>query len=452
MASCTTHSPRFSAIGQAAALALGLLSLAGAAVAQDAITEIIKSTTGGAIPVAVTPYNGVFQYFITKGLSGDCGRLYQSVETAPGVFEAVLRYTFKSDDKAGCNPVSIEFSTDRNEIFVEVTTSQGGTYGTGGTLTFNVSSNRVESVQPNAPGATPVGSTVAPPPLQASGDRAAQDAMLYVTTSNGGASNNGAIFASAISGTGKLSAPTLVFSFPGGAGGAQPMAPAVAGADGNLYGTTFAGGSTNAACTQFSNGCGIVYQLTPPAGPASQWNENMLHTFTLGGDFAFPLGRLTFDANGNVYGSASSGGSKRTIPSGGVYMLTPGATLPWTMTQLYTFSSGNDGSDPQIGVTLDADGNVFGTTLIGGRHYLGVVFELLKPATLTKAFWKEVVLHAFVGAPTDGAGPSGEVTLNGEDVYGTTFAGGRMGMPPCEAGDLYFSEPGCGTVFELTPK
>ena len=465
MASWTASSRTLSALGRSVAFVLGMLLSIGAARAGIVYSEseLIKLTPDESIPVDVgildTEEHGRVTFFITKGLSGDCGRLYEVFRNAvTGKDEAILRYTFTAKGKAGCNPVGIRLYTTSLDSggtfdYVAVTTSEGGQNGTGATMNFYIDDNKVVSIWPNAAGGTPVGNTVgAAPSEEAPAVRAATRDALYVTTSNGGTSGNGAIYASAISNAGILSAPKLVFSFPGGARGAQPLVPAVAGPDGFLYGTTFAGGSANAACTQFTSGCGIVYQLTPPAGAGSQWHENILHIFALGKDFAFPIGRLAFDADGNVYGTASAGGRKQAVPSGGVFMLMPERTFPWTMTQLYVFSGGDDGSGPHTGVTLDAHGNVFGTTQIGGAHFIGVIFKLQKPAHQSDAFWKEEVLHSFAGAPSDGAGPSGEVALVGEDVFGTTFAGGETGTPACQPDDPYFNAAGCGTVFELTPK
>jgi hypothetical protein len=458
------HSRRFSLTRWAAAFALGLLFIAGPARAQgvDGFELLdVATAAAGAYPVAYaaiqtkTLYR---QFFATYGPSGGCGKLYELVYNSTEFkWEAFVRYTFDKVDKAGCNPINLiahssttVFST---EILVVVSENYGK-FGAGGFLIYDLDSNEDEFTAVSAPaGYTVVGNILArPSSAESKLAPTAPIGVLYITSSDGGASNNGAILVSNISSTRNLSAPTLIFSFPGGSGGAKPVAPAVLGADGFLYGTTVAGGSTDTACTQFSDGCGIVYQLTPPAGPAKTWREHILHTFAGGKDFAFPYGRLTFDAKGNVYGSASSGGSNQPIPSGGVYMLSATAKTPWPLTQLYVFSGGNDGSGPKAGVTLDAHGDVFGTTLIGGSHYMGVAFELLKPASATTAFWKEVVLHTFAGGSKDGAGPSGEVTLVGKDVYGATYAGGHVGNPACAAADnLFFNAPGCGVVFELTP-
>jgi hypothetical protein len=93
---------------------------------------------------------------------------------------------------------------------------------------------------------------------------------------------------------------------------------------------------------------------------------------------------------------------------------------------LYSFTGGNDGQYPTADVTLDSAGNIYGATPSGGASGYGTVFEL----TPSEGGWVEITLHTFAGGP-DGADPSGPVTVdtNG-DVYGTTLYGG--GTPQCD--------------------
>ena len=125
--------------------------------------------------------------------------------------------------------------------------------------------------------------------------------------------------------------------------------------------------------------------------------------------------------------------------------------MPWPITPLYEFDGGDDGELPSTGVTLDEDGNVYGTAG-GGAGGQGVGFELTKPATPTSGLWTEVLLHSFADGTHDGADPSSELTLFDDDIYGTTSAGGHPGNPPCKGLGPNFNEAGCGVVFELTPK
>ncbi len=84
------------------------------------------------------------------------------------------------------------------------------------------------------------------------------------------------------------------------------------------------------------------------------------------------------DSAGNLYGMTVEGGS---FGSGTVFKLTP-SPLGWIQTTLYSFTSGPDGGQPYGGVTLDAQGNVYGTAVVGGgggacvEDGCGVVFKL----------------------------------------------------------------------------
>ena len=117
-----------------------------------------------------------------------------------------------------------------------------------------------------------------------------------------------------------------------------------------LYGTTSAGGSASS---------GTAFELVAADG----WSETILHTFLgLGaGDGSIPNG-LIFDASGNLYGTTVGGGQ---FNPGTIFKLTPNAGS-WQETVLYSFTGGNDGAYPSAGLTMDSAGNLYGTTLWGG--------------------------------------------------------------------------------------
>ncbi len=108
---------------------------------------------------------------------------------------------------------------------------------------------------------------------------------------------------------------TVIYRFKGGADGQTPIGGLAIGAGGVLYGTTFIGGVTPIC----PDGCGTVFQLTPPAGDGELWQEKVLHRFNQN-DGTGPLGRLTIDANGVLYGTTWEGGS---TGYGVVFSLTP---------------------------------------------------------------------------------------------------------------------------------
>jgi uncharacterized repeat protein (TIGR03803 family) len=183
--------------------------------------------------------------------------------------------------------------------------------------------------------------------------------------------------------------------------------------DGGFYGTTQFGGTSSQ---------GTVFQLTQQNGV---WTEKVLHSFRISEGGA-PVGTLIADPSGNLYGTTFiDGNSHCQFGCGSVFELSPPAAAadPWRETTLYSFTGGADGGSPQGGLVRDNNGNLYGTTTLGGSGY-GVVFELVAPATSGGA-WREVTLHQFAGAPTDGSAPLGSLLLiGGTKLFGTTSLGG----------------------------
>jgi uncharacterized repeat protein (TIGR03803 family) len=213
-----------------------------------------------------------------------------------------------------------------------------------------------------------------------------------------------------------------------GTDGSGPLGPLVQDAVGNLYGETEIGGSDSD---------GVVFELSPHG---SRWTETVLHNFSYGTDGSTPLGGLTLDDQGNLYGTEFSGASS----GGGVFELSPAGEGEWNLAQIYKFDGGSPrGSNPYSGVLRDAAGNLYGTTYYGGAKHNGTVFEL-SPAE--GGGWTESVLHSFHKRP-DGAYPAtGVIRDSSGNLYGTTTAGGDG-----HCGDGEGDPSGCGTVFKLTP-
>jgi len=221
--------------------------------------------------------------------------------------------------------------------------------------------------------------------------------------------------------------PTTLYSFTGQADGLLPNDGVISDRKGNLYGTTL---------TSYSNpnNCGAIYELTPNAGRTA-WTEATLHSFSGPDGCGGTLLPMIFDTNGNLYGTSASGGSstKCTGGCGVVFELSPPATgtSDWQLTILYSFRGGNDGSVPQ-GLAIDSAGVLYGTTIQGGTGRCdfnnqsvgcGTVYRL---SPSTGASWTKTTLHNFQ-AGKDGAEPYGGVTIGPDGaLYGTTFLFGEF--------------------------
>lgn len=176
---------------------------------------------------------------------------------------------------------------------------------------------------------------------------------------------------------------TVLHSFTGPPDGEYTRADLVMDAAGNLYGTT-QGGGTSANCP-VTFGCGIVFKIDT-AG-----NETVLHSFTGAPDGATPYSGLILDDAGNLYGTTLQGGTGGCpAPSGiGVALAGPigcGSVFKIDTTGketvLYSFAGGTtDGANPVADLLIDADGNLYGTTVLGGTANGGTVFELKAPGS-----------------------------------------------------------------------
>jgi uncharacterized repeat protein (TIGR03803 family) len=225
---------------------------------------------------------------------------------------------------------------------------------------------------------------------------------------------------------------TALYTFcqlPGCADGSGPSAGVVLDSAGNLYGTTDFGGTF---------GGGVVFELSPNG--IGTWTETVLHSFGSGSDGrGFPNSGLVFDKLGNLYGTTSAGG---TVGHGTVFELSPNLNGTWNESVLYNFCSAAlcpDGSGPTGAVTIDATGNLYGTTIGGGGNILqwGTVFELTPG---TNGQWIEQVLHAFDDSVIpDGTNPRTGVVLDtAGNLFGTTYTGYCNG-----------SACGLGSAFEV---
>jgi len=242
----------------------------------------------------------------------------------------------------------------------------------------------------------------------------ATDGNLYGTTWNGGASDLGTVFKTTPAGT-----LTTLYNFcrqSGCADGANPVAGLVQAANGDFYGTTSYGGTTNK---------GTVFRITPSG------TLTTLHSFcSLSGctDGSLPYAGLVQATNGNLYGTTVNGGATGL---GTIFKITPAGTL----TTLYSFcaqSNCTDGSYPWAALVQATNGYLYGTTQGGGAHNGGTVFKVTPSGALT-------TLYSFCRESGCGDGDwpeAGLVQATNGDFYGTTYFGGAGGD---------------GTVFKITP-
>lgn len=206
-------------------------------------------------------------------------------------------------------------------------------------------------------------------------------------------------------------------------GGSTPFATLARDSSGNLYGTTFYGGS---------NSSGVVFKLD------QNNNYSVLFSFPMpwGSPYDFgPLGSLAIDAQGDLYGAGPGGKYHCNSGSCGmVFKLDPSGNV----SVLHSFAQGKNGTYPNAGLIRDAAGNLYGTTTGGGKGGHGLVFKL-------DSTGKEAVLYGF-GKKPDGTNPEfGLVQDAAGNFYGTTDEGGLRGCPDAE-GPL-----SCGVVFKVDP-
>jgi uncharacterized repeat protein (TIGR03803 family) len=254
-----------------------------------------------------------------------------------------------------------------------------------------------------------------------------KDGNLYGTTFNGGSGSDGGVVFK-VTPSGK---ETVLYSFcslQNCTDGYEPFSGVLFDQKGTLYGTTTGGGIWND--NYCSAGCGVVFKITPSG------KETVLYTFCSiqnCKDGAGP-GPVILDAKGNLYGATGGGGSvcrDEHCGYGTVFKVTPSGKE----TVLYSFCSRRrcrDGASPVAGLIFDAEGNLYGTTYSGGAHGSGTVFKVTPSG-------KETVLHSFCSQSdcADGNEPyAGLIFDKKGNLYGTTYRGGDNGL---------------GTVYKVTP-
>ena len=358
------------------------------------------------------------------------------------------------------------------------TSKSGGASNQGTVFQLAMGANGwIETVLYSFSGGADGGQPVAEVAIDAAGN-------LYGTTSAGGGGpcNGGCGTVFELTPSSGNWTETALYTFSGSSDGSQPFAGLVMDASGNLYGTTESGGTTGPNC---SAGCGVVFELTQESGSWTQsvlysfaggndgaspydaltfdakgnlygttysggsydkgtvfevsnsangWTEIVLRAFTGAGDGSSPIGGLVFDATGNLYGTTFQGGAHGY---GSVFKLLPNPSGGWQERVLHSFGNA-PAANPTATMIFDANGNLYGTTLGGATLTscpggCGTLFELMpKP----DGGWTFGSRHVF-GRGEDGYRPSGRLIMDATGkFYGTTQAGGAQNA---------------GTVYQIAP-
>jgi uncharacterized repeat protein (TIGR03803 family) len=233
----------------------------------------------------------------------------------------------------------------------------------------------------------------------------------------------------ALSNTSFAATYKILYTFHGYSDGALPEGALIFDNQGNLYGTTTAGGIYQG---------GTVFELTPASD--GSWSKTILYNFNGPDDGNSPTGALLMDRYGNLYGTAQQAGRMNdncTVGCGTAFALFKNSER-WAYTVLHHFHGMPDGALPTGTLVADAEGNLYGTTVSGGADYIcyegcGTVFQLQRTAN----GWTEQVIHTFTNLFQDGAYPAGTMAIDSTgDLFGSSSIGGLTGY---------------GTVFDLRP-
>ncbi len=251
-----------------------------------------------------------------------------------------------------------------------------------------------------------------------------QQGNIYGTTSGGGNNDEGVIYELSPSGNGWHQ--SVLYSFGDLPDGREPYGGLIFDNEGNLWGTTAFGGANNQ---------GTIFKLTNMPGVG--WQKTTVYTFQRATDGSDVEGGLVMDSSGNFYGTTADGGSG---VGGTVFELSPSGDM-YTFKVLYSFS-GYYFCGSRASLTMDAAGNLYGTTHCDGAYQSGNVFKL----TNTPNGWVYSSLYDFSGG-SDGNEPDGVVSLDSDGtLYGTTERGGSV-----DGSCSKLTPAGCGTVWMIKP-
>jgi uncharacterized repeat protein (TIGR03803 family) len=375
-------------------IAAGCLVIPGVARAADYTFKVVASFSGanGLSPLAGLYADGQGNLFGTTQFGGanNDGVVY---ELLAGSSTPLALGSF--DGTNGANPVSVLIADSHGNLFG--TAPQGGANHDGTLFEVAAGSHAITTVASfnGANGAFPQSGLVAD-----------SHGNFYGTTENGGAHAQGNVFELPAGG----STPITLASFGGNSGPRIPQANLIVDGQGNLFGTTQLGGAANQ---------GAVFELT-----AGSSTPTTLFEFN-GTNGSFPQSGLIADGHGNLFGTASAGGTGANEGNGVVFELPSGSHTPMVLAD-FGDAVGNNPFGP---VVADVHGNLLGTTTASGSGSDGTVFEL-SPGSTTP-----IVLENFNG--TNGEFPESGLTADGHGNFFGTAPGGGMNND--------------GVIFELSP-
>ncbi len=340
-------------------------------------------------------------------VGGGCGVVYRLVPTQSSWTQQPL-YAF-GDGADGGFPNAGVFVDGAGNVYGSASTGGNGACSIGCGLVYELSpsgstwNERVLHAFDGTDGEFPN----APLTADAAGN-------FYSTTWHGGASGAGEVFALVRNGSNWNE--TVLHAFNGTTEGTGPAGGVVLSPNGRIFGTTYVyNGQTD----------GTVYELVRAR---NAWHDDVLQTFPGSTDGCNPYAGLIADAHGNLYGTTIECG-----PNGdGVAFEMVRAGKHYHERVIHRFGGPGDGASPYAGLSADAHGNLYGTTVSGGAHGYGIVYELAR----TKRGYAEHILYSFAGG-ADGANPGGGVIIDFlGNLFGVTSGGGANGS---------------GTIFEIVP-
>jgi len=433
-------------LGWAGLLLILLLALCLVIPQAEAQEKVLYSFTGangdGAEPTAGLIMDGGGNLYGTTTSGGSstncpysCGTVFELVKNSDGSYTEKVLYIFTGPASDGGYPSGSLVMDGAGNLYG--TTEYGGAFancpyscGTAFELVKNFDGSYTEKILYNFTGQTNDGEN------PSGGLIIDSVGNLYGTTFSGGTSNIGTLFELVKNSDGSYTEKVL-YSFLGSTSGdgSNPGPGLITDSAGNFYGTTLFGGSSM-NCT---NGCGMAFEFVKNSD--GSYSEKVLYSFSgyASGDGQLPFNGLIMDSGGNLYGTTEYGGFSTNctgnnpyLGCGTVFELLKSSGYSEKVLYNFTGSISGDGQRPYAGLIMDSQGNLYGTTGYGGANAVGTVFELIKNFD---GSYTEKILYSFVASYGEGYYPEAGLIMDATgNLFGTTYFGGL--------GDV-------GTVFKL---